>query len=48
MQAYFQGRVDNFCAVYAVLNALQVLFGLSPLAARRIYNRTLLRESANR
>lgn len=47
MQAYFQGRIDNFCAVYAVLNALQVLFGLPPLAARRIYNRTLVRESAD-
>lgn len=47
MQAYFQGRIDNFCAVYAVLNALQVLFGLPPLAARRIYNRTLIREAAD-
>jgi hypothetical protein len=42
MQPFFQGRVDNFCAVYAVLNALQVLFGISVLEARRIFNRTLL------
>ena len=26
MQAFFQGKVDNFCAIYAVLNALQVLY----------------------
>ncbi len=47
MQAFFQGRVDNFCAVYAVLNALQVLFGITVLQARKIYNRTLLAHSAD-
>lgn len=41
MQALFQGKIDNFCAMYAVLNAAVVLFGLGPMGARRIFNRTL-------
>mgnify|MGYP007101894880 CR=1 FL=1 len=45
MQAFNQGRVDNFCAIYAVLNALQVLYGINVLEARTIFNRTLLRHS---
>ena len=45
MQAFFQGQVDNFCAAYAVLNALQVLFGTTVLHARKIFNRTLLAHS---
>jgi len=47
MHAFIQGQVDNFCAVYAVLNALQVLFGITALQARKIYNRTLLSHSAD-
>ncbi|MBP3730161.1 MAG: hypothetical protein J6I40_01665 [Mailhella sp.] len=47
MQAFFQGTVDNFCAVYAVLNALQVLFGITVLQARKLFNRTLLAHSAD-
>jgi hypothetical protein len=46
MQAFFQGKVDNFCAAYAVLNALQVLFGVTVLHARKIFNRTLLAHSS--
>ena len=45
MQAFFQGQVDNFCAAYAVLNALQILFGITVLHARKIFNRTLLAHS---
>jgi hypothetical protein len=41
MQAFYQGKVDNFCAIYSVLNALQVLFTLTPLQGRTIFNRTL-------
>ena len=48
MQAFFQGKVDNFCAVYAVLNALQLLYAITPLEARRIFNRTLMDISADR
>ena len=42
MHAFYQGKIDNFCAMYAVLNAVQVLCGLSPLHARKIFNRTML------
>ncbi len=42
MRTYYQGKIDNFCAIYAVLNAVQVLFGLAPLQARKIFNRTLM------
>ncbi len=42
MQPFTQGKVDNFCAIYAVLNALQVLFHISPLQGRAIFNRALL------
>jgi len=42
MRAYYQGKIDNFCAIYAVLNAVQVLFGLPPHQARKIFNRTLM------
>ena len=47
MQPFYQGKVDNFCAIYAVLNALQVLFHNTPLHARTIFNRTLLECSRN-
>lgn len=47
MQPFYQGKIDNFCAVYAVLNALQVLFSLGPLEARKIFNRTVLAQSAD-
>ena len=47
MQPFYQGKIDNFCAAYAVLNALQVLFSLSPLQARRIFNRTLSAQAAD-
>lgn len=41
MQPFYQGKIDNFCAMYAVLNALQVLFNIGPHQARRIFNRNL-------
>lgn len=47
MQPFYQGKIDNFCAAYAVLNALQVLFRLTPLQARKIFNRTLMRHSSD-
>ncbi|HJD96338.1 hypothetical protein [Mailhella massiliensis] len=47
MQPFYQGKIDNFCAMYAVLNALQVLFNLGPLQARRIFNRTLSAQAAD-
>ncbi|WP_276818869.1 hypothetical protein [Mailhella massiliensis] len=47
MQPFYQGKIDNFCAMYAVLNALQVLFNIGPLQARRIFNRTLSAQAAD-
>ena len=47
MQPFYQGKIDNFCAVYAVLNALQVLFSIGPHQARRIFNRTLYAHAAD-
>ena len=45
MQAFYQGKIDNFCAMYAVLNAVQVLFGLAPLHARKIFNRAMMEQA---
>ena len=45
MHALYQGKIDNFCAMYAVLNAVQVLFGLSPLHARKIFNRAMMEQA---
>ena len=42
MQPFYQGKIDNFCAIYAVLNAVQVIHQIRPLRARDIFNDTLL------
>lgn len=42
---FFQGKIDNFCAIYAVLNAVQQLCKISPITARDIFNHTLLEAS---
>ena len=47
MQPFYQGKIDNFCAMYAVLNALQVLFNIGPLQARRLFNLTLSAQAAD-
>lgn len=47
MQPFYQGKIDNFCAMYAVLNALQVLFSLGPLQARKIFNRVLCAQAVD-
>ena len=41
MKAFYQGQLDYFCAVYAVLNALQITHGIRPRDAGRILARTL-------
>lgn len=45
MQPFYQGKIDTFCAVYAVLNALQILHDISPAQARELFNGVLMRES---
>lgn len=42
MQPFYQGKIDNFCAIYAVLNAIQQVHQIRPLRARDIFNDTLL------
>lgn len=41
MQPFYQGQLDVFCALYAVLNALQLTHGLGMGQARRIFTETL-------
>lgn len=45
MQPFYQGKIDTFCAIYAVLNALQILHGITPGQARELFNEVLVRES---
>lgn len=42
MQAFFQGKIDNFCALYAVLNGLQIVHDITPFKARDLFNATLM------
>lgn len=37
MQRYYQGQLDFFCAIYAVINALTALYGLSLSQARALF-----------
>lgn len=46
MKAFYQGQLDYFCAMYAVLNALQICHGIRPRDASRIMARTLKQVSA--
>lgn len=39
---FYQGKLDVFCAIYAVLNALRLTHGIRTLKAREILNETLL------
>lgn len=48
MHPFFQGKVDNFCAVYAVLNAVQLLCKIPPLTARSLFNETILEASGDK
>ncbi|WP_022656267.1 hypothetical protein [uncultured Desulfovibrio sp.] len=42
VKPFFQGKLDTFCAIYAVLNALRLTHGIRVLKARDILNETLL------
>ncbi|MDL2209839.1 hypothetical protein LJC26_03430 [Desulfovibrio sp. OttesenSCG-928-O18] len=37
MQRFYQGQLDFFCAVYAVVNALTALYGISLTQARTLF-----------
>ncbi|MBD5641940.1 MAG: hypothetical protein HDQ91_05940, partial [Desulfovibrio sp.] len=47
LKPFYQGKLDVFCAIYAVLNALRLTHGLRTLKAREILNDTLLGLSSN-
>ncbi|MBQ7739371.1 MAG: hypothetical protein IJT59_06945 [Desulfovibrionaceae bacterium] len=42
MKPFYQGRIDTFCAIYAVLNALRITHGIRTLKARELLNDTLM------
>lgn len=42
LKPFFQGKLDTFCAIYAVLNALRLLYGVRVSKARDILNATLM------
>ncbi|MDR1776622.1 MAG: hypothetical protein LBR31_02170 [Desulfovibrio sp.] len=44
---FYQGKLDTFCAIYAVLNALRLTHGIRTLKARDLLNLTLLKLAAD-
>ena len=48
MKPFHQGKLDVFCAIYAVLNGLRLTHGLTALKAREILNDTLLASADNK
>ena len=48
MKPFYQGKLDVFCAIYAVLNALRLTHGLRALKAREILHETLLALADNK
>ncbi|MBO4300139.1 MAG: hypothetical protein J5861_00905 [Desulfovibrio sp.] len=42
LKPFYQGKLDTFCAIYAVLNALRLTHSLRTLKARDILNDTLM------
>ena len=42
LKPLYQGKVDTFCAIYAVLNCLRLTHGIRTLKARGIFNDTLM------
>jgi len=48
MKPFYQGKLDVFCAIYAVLNGLRLTHGLRTLKARDILHQTLLALADNK
>ena len=42
VKPFYQGKLDTFCAIYAVLNALRLTHSIRVLRARNILNETLM------
>lgn len=47
LKPFFQGKLDTFCAMYAVLNGLRLTHGIRTSKARDLFNETLLGLSTN-
>lgn len=47
LKPFFQGKLDTFCAIYAVLNGLRLTHGLRTGKARELFNETLLGIATN-
>lgn len=47
MKPFYQGKLDSFCAVYAVLNGLRLTHSLRSSKARDIFNDSLTTLAAN-
>lgn len=41
MKPFYQGKIDTFCALYAVLNAFRLTHNIRALKARSLFNDTL-------
>ncbi|MCR5814641.1 MAG: hypothetical protein K6G15_09145 [Desulfovibrio sp.] len=42
MKPFYQGKIDTFCALYAVLNALRLTHSIRTLKARELFNDMLM------
>lgn len=47
LKPFYQGKLDTFCAIYAVLNALRLTHSIRVLRARSILNETLMALAAS-
>jgi hypothetical protein len=47
LKPYYQGQIDVFCAIYAVINALALICGIRAGTARGILHETLLNMAGN-
>ncbi|MBQ7456252.1 MAG: hypothetical protein IJS54_01370 [Desulfovibrio sp.] len=47
MKPFYQGKVDTFCALYAVLNALRLTHSIRTLQGRSLFSAELLRIAKN-
>lgn len=47
LKPFYQGKLDTFCAIYAVLNALRLTHGIRTIKARDILNETLMALATN-
>lgn len=47
LKPFYQGKLDVFCAMYAVLNAVRLTHGIQTLKARDLLNTTLFGLSRN-